>query len=578
MGSERSEALALRGERHRDRIDGDDSEVPMSKPVILAVDDDPQVLAAVRRDLRSQYGSTYQIVAAASGPEGLETVRELKERSRIVAAFVVDQRMPEMTGTQFLLAAQEAFPQAKRLLLTAYADTEAAIQAINDVGLDQYLLKPWDPPEERLYPVLDDVLDDWQAHADVPFDGIRVLGTTWSPATYETKAFLARNEVPYRFLDIERDPEAAEAVAKAHATEAGLPVVILPDDSILLQPSKPELAAAAGIHSTPEAPFYDLAIVGGGPAGLAAAVYGASEGLSTVLLEREAPGGQAGTSSRIENYLGFPKGVSGSDLARRAIAQATRLGAELITPAEVTGVRIGQSVKTIVLTDNTEVKCRALVIASGMTVRKLEVPGYARFEGAGVYYGAAATEAATYQDRHVYIIGGANSAGQAAAMFSRTSSRVTMVVRSKSLEQKMSQYLVDQIAAIENIEVLTGTRVVDVEGSTTVESIRLQDIASGTEEARPASALFIFVGAVPHSSFLEGTVAMNDRGFIYTGSDVATFTTDWTLSRDPFPLETSAPGVFAAGDVREGAIRRVASAVGEGSVSVTLVHRYLDTV
>jgi thioredoxin reductase (NADPH) len=550
----------------------------MSKPVILAVDDDPQVLGAVRRDLRSQYGSTYQIVAAGSGHEGLETVRELKERSRTIAAFVVDQRMPEMTGTEFLLAAQEIYPQAKRLLLTAYADTEAAIQAINDVGLDQYLLKPWSPPEERLYPVLDDALDDWQANADVPFDGISVLGTTWSPSTYETKAFLARNEVPYRFLDIERDAEAATTAAVAHATESRLPVVILPDDSILLQPSKSELAAAAGIHSAPEAPFYDLAIIGGGPAGLAAAVYGASEGLSTVLLEREAPGGQAGTSSRIENYLGFPKGVSGSDLARRAIAQATRLGAELITPAEVADVRIGHTVKTIVLTDKTELKCRALVIASGMTVRKLDVPGYATFEGAGVYYGAAATEAAIYQDRHVYVIGGANSAGQAAVMFSKTSSKVTMVVRSAALGQKMSQYLVDQISAIDNIEVLTGTRVVAVDGSTTVESIRLENVATGAEEDRPASALFIFVGAVPHSSFLEGTLAMNERGFIYTGSDVTAFSSGWALSRDPFPLETSAPGVFAAGDVREGAVRRVASAVGEGSVAVTLVHRYLDTV
>jgi thioredoxin reductase (NADPH) len=550
----------------------------MSKPVILAVDDDPQVLRAVRRDLRSQYGSDYQIVAAGSGPEGLETVQELKDRSKTIAAFVVDQRMPDMTGTEFLLAAQEVYPQAKRLLLTAYADTEAAIQAINDVGLDQYLLKPWSPPEERLYPVLDDVLDDWQANADVPFDGISVLGTTWSPATYETKAFLARNEVPYRFLDIEKDSDAAATAAAARATESGLPVVILPDDSILLQPSKSELAAAAGIHSAPEAPFYDLAIIGGGPAGLAAAVYGASEGLSTVLLEREAPGGQAGTSSRIENYLGFPKGVSGSDLARRAIAQATRLGAELITPAEVADVRIGHAVKTIVLTNKTELKCRALVVASGMTVRKLDVPGYARFEGAGVYYGAAATEAAIYQDRHIYVIGGANSAGQAAVMFSKTSSKVTMVVRSESLEQKMSQYLVDQIGAIGNIEVLTGTRVVGVDGATTVESIRLRNLTSGTEEDRPASALFIFVGAVPHSSFLEGTLAMNERGFVYTGSDVTTFSSDWPLSRDPFPLETSAPGVFAAGDIREGAVRRVASAVGEGSVAVTLVHRYLDTV
>lgn len=550
----------------------------MSKPVILAVDDDPQVLAAVRRDLRAQYGSTYQVIAAASGAEGLETVRELSDRSRTIAVFLIDQRMPEMTGTQFLVAAQETFPQAKRLLLTAYADTEAAIQAINDVGLDHYLLKPWSPPEERLYPVLDDVLDDWAANADVPFDGIRVLGTTWSPTTYETKAFLARNDVPYLFVDIERDESAARTAAAATETGGELPIVVLPDAQVLVNPSKSDLAVSAGIHSVPTAPFYDLAIIGGGPAGLAAAVYGASEGLSTVLLEREAPGGQAGTSSRIENYLGFPKGVSGSDLARRAIAQATRLGAELTTPADVAAVQTGHTVKTIALADGTELKCRALVIASGMTVRRLDVPGYHRFEGAGVYYGAAATEAATYRDRHVYVIGGANSAGQAAMMFSKTAARVTMVVRSDDLGRKMSQYLVDQITATDNIEVLLGQRVVEVSGSTAVEEIRLQQVDSGDERTRQASAIFIFVGAVPHSSFLEGTVEMNERGFIYTGADVTSFTETWPLRRDPYPLETSSPGVFAAGDVREGAVRRVASAVGEGSTAVTLVHRYLDTV
>ncbi|MEA3510968.1 MAG: FAD-dependent oxidoreductase, partial [Actinomycetota bacterium] len=512
------------------------------------------------------------------GAEALDAVRELKNRSKTVAAFVVDQRMPEMSGTEFLMAADQIFPQAKRLLLTAYADTEAAIQAINDVGLDHYLLKPWSPPEDRLYPILDDVLDDWQANADVPFDGIRVLGTTWSPATYEAKAFLARNEVPYRFIDIERDSDASVAVASATGATTDLPVVFLQNDTILINPSKHDLAQAAGIHSTPEAPFYDLAIVGGGPAGLAAAVYGASEGLSTVLVEREAPGGQAGTSSRIENYLGFPKGISGADLARRAIAQATRLGAELITAAEVAAVRSDETVKTLVMTDGTELKCRALLIASGMTVRRLDVPGYSRFEGAGVYYGAAATEASTYRDRHVYIIGGANSAGQAAVMFSKTSSKVTMVVRSNDLRLKMSQYLVDQIAAIDNIEVLLSRRVVEVAGAEHVEEIRLENIDTGEAETRHASALFIFVGAVPHSAFLEGAVAMNDRGFIYTGSDVTTFTADWLLNRDPFPLETSAPGVFASGDVREGAVRRVASAVGEGSVAVTMVHQYLDTV
>lgn len=550
----------------------------MSRPVILAVDDDPQVLAAVRRDLRNHYGSTYQVIAASSGAEALDAVQELKNRSKTVAAFVVDQRMPEMSGTEFLMAADQIFPQAKRLLLTAYADTEAAIQAINDVGLDHYLLKPWSPPEDRLYPILDDVLDDWQAIADVPFDGIRVLGTIWSPATYEAKAFLARNEVPYRFIDIERDSDAAAAVASATGATSDLPVVFLQDDTVLINPTKHELADAAGIHSTPEAPFYDLAIVGGGPAGLAAAVYGASEGLSTVLIEREAPGGQAGTSSRIENYLGFPKGISGADLARRAIAQATRLGAELITAAEVAAVRSDETVKTLVMTDGTELKCRALLIASGMTVRRLDVPGYSRFEGAGVYYGAAATEASTYRDRHVYVIGGANSAGQAAVMFSKTSSKVTMIVRSNDLRLKMSQYLVDQIAAIENIEVLLSQRVVEVAGSEHVEEIQLENVDTGEVETREASALFVFVGAVPHSAYLEDTVAMNDRGFIYTGSDVTTFTSDWSLSRDPFPLETSAPGVFASGDVREGAVRRVASAVGEGSVAVTMVHQYLDTV
>jgi len=347
---------------------------------------------------------------------------------------------------------------------------------------------------------------------------------------------------------------------------------------VMVAPTRVQLAEAAGIHSAPESPFYDLAIVGGGPAGLAAAVYGASEGLSTAMIEREAPGGQAGTSSRIENYLGFPKGVSGADLARRAIAQATRLGAELITAAEVVSVRSGHTVKTVVLADGTELKCRALLIASGMTVRKLDVPGYSRFEGAGVYYGAAATEASTYRDRHIYIIGGANSAGQAAVMFSKTSSKVTMVVRSDDLGRKMSQYLVDQIGGIDNIEVLVDTRVVEVSGSTRVEAIRLQNLSTEEEETRPASALFIFVGAVPHSAFLERTIAMNERGFIYTGSDVTTFSSDWPLDRDPFPLETSVPGIFAAGDVREGAVRRVASAVGEGSVSVTPVHRYLDTM
>ena len=548
----------------------------MGKPVLLAVDDEPLVLAAVRRDLRAEYGERYQVVASTSGADALASVRELKSRGSDLAAFIVDQRMPHMSGTEFLASAMTVYPDAKRILLTAYADTNAAIEAINQVGVDHYLLKPWDPPAEKLYPVLDDVLDDWQANRAVPFDGVRVLGTTWSPQTFEAKTFLARNAVPYRFEDIERDKNAASIVTATGS--ADLPVVLLTDGTTLIAPDRHVLAEAVGFHTAATAPFYDLIIIGGGPAGLAGAVYGASEGLTTAMIEREAPGGQAGTSSRIENYLGFPKGVSGADLARRAIAQATRLGAELITPAEVDSVRVEGHVKIVTLTDDSEMRSLALLITSGMTVRRLSVPGYERFEGAGVYYGAAATEAATFTDKPVYVIGGANSAGQAAVMFSKTSSRVTMVVRSSSLAEKMSAYLVEQIGGIDNIEVLTATEVVSVEGEGMVSSIVLKDRESGDVQTRKANALFIFVGAIPHSSFLTGTVAMNDHGFIYTGADVRALTDEWPLDRDPYPLETSVPGIFAAGDVRQGAVRRVASAVGEGSISVSMVHRYLDTV
>jgi thioredoxin reductase (NADPH) len=548
----------------------------MGKPVLLALDDEPSVLAAVQRDLRTQYGDRYQILASTSGADALASVRELRSRGSDIAAFIVDQRMPQMSGTEFLASAMATYPDAKRILLTAYADTNAAIEAINAVGVDHYLLKPWDPPAEKLYPVLDDVLEDWQANRELPFDGIRVLGTTWSPQTFEVKTFLARNAVPYRFEDIERDRDAAAIVSATGSTD--LPIVILTDGTTLLAPDRSDLAQAVGFHTAAAAQFYDLIIIGGGPAGLAGAVYGASEGLTTAMIEREAPGGQAGTSSRIENYLGFPKGVSGADLARRAIAQATRLGAELITPAEVDSVRVEGHVKIVTLTDGTEMRSLALLITSGMTVRKLDVPGYERFEGAGVYYGAAATEAATFTDKPVYVIGGANSAGQAAVMFSKTSSNVTMVVRSPSLAEKMSAYLVEQIGGIDNIEVLTSAQVVKVEGEGMVSSIVLKNRDSGEVEEREANALFIFVGAIPHSSFLAGTVAMNDHGFIFTGGDVKSYTNAWHLTRDPYPLETSVPGIFAAGDVRQGAVRRVASAVGEGSVSVSMIHRYLDTV
>ena len=553
----------------------------MSKPAIVAVDDDPQVIGAVRRDLRTRYAEDYRIVSAGSGREALEALEELRARGDAVALFLVDQRMPEMTGTEFLIEARPLFPDAKRVLLTAYADTEAAIQAINEVDLDHYLMKPWDPPEDNLYPVIDDMLADWRANVPAPFDGIRVAGATWSPKTHAVKDFLARNQVPYRFLDIERDAEAAGIVEAATGGTGAVPVVFFPDGPTLVQPSKRELAEASGLRTEATEPFYDLIIVGGGPAGLAGAVYGASEGLRTVMIERQAPGGQAGTSSRIENYLGFPAGISGSDLARRAATQAARLGAEVLTATEVKSIRVEDTVKVVTLADGAELRAYAVLIASGMTMRKLSVPGYEQFEGAGVYYGAALTEAATYKGGEVYVIGGANSAGQGAMMFARFAARVTMIVRGPSLEAKMSQYLVDQIASQENIEVLLNTRVVKVTGDSAVERIVLENTADGATEERDASALFVFVGAVPHSSFVSDIVRTNEQGFIYTGFDI--YTDDvrpatWNLERDPFILETSVPGIFAAGDVRHGVVRRVASAVGQGSVVVSMIHKYLETV
>ncbi len=551
----------------------------MSKPAIISVDDDPQVLAAIGRDLRSRYGEGYRVLRASSGQEALEAVDELLGRGDRVALFLVDQRMPEMEGTEFLLEAQTRFPDAKRLLLTAYADTDAAIQAINEVGLDHYLMKPWDPPDERLYPILDDMLEDWQANLPAPFDGIRVAGTTWSPSTHRLKDFLARNQIPYRFLDIERDRESKRL---AEAAGGGtIPVVFVPEEDPLVDPDLPPLADRVGLKTEAEGSFYDVVIIGGGPAGLAGAVYGASEGLRTALIERAAPGGQAGTSSRIENYLGFPSGVSGGDLARRAVSQATRLGAELVTAVEVTSVRLEDNVKVVELSNGTELRCHAVLIASGMTVRRLDVPGYEQFEGGGVYYGAAPSEAATYAGGHIFVIGGANSAGQAAMMFSRHVVGVTMVVRGPSLNLKMSQYLIDQIADTDNIEVLTGTQVVQVDGSNVVERITLKNVETGEIEERSAQAIFIFVGAVPHSGFVADLVATSEKGFILTGRDI--FVGDkrpqtWTVDRDPFLLETSVPGIFAAGDVREGVIRRVASAVGQGSIAISMIHQYLETV
>ncbi|MBW3662416.1 MAG: FAD-dependent oxidoreductase [Actinobacteria bacterium] len=553
----------------------------MGKPTIIAVDDDAPVLAAVRADLRSRYADGYRIVAAGSGETALEAVEELTRRGEDVALFVVDQKMPGMQGTDFLLAAAPYFPEARKILLTAYADTQAAITSINEIGLDHYILKPWHPPEDNLYPVIDDLIDDWAANRPAPFDGIRVVGARWDAATHDVKDWLARNRLPYRFLDVERDPEARALLAAADEEEALLPLVFFADGSVAVRPDPRVLAERVGLRVTASAPFYDLVVVGAGPAGLAAAVYGASEGLRVAVIERQATGGQAGTTSLIENYLGFPSGVSGADLARRATAQAERFGAEILTAAEVTGIRVEGTTRVLTLSDGSEVACHAALIASGMKVRRLDVPGYERFTGAGVYYGVSRSEARSYEGEKVFVVGGANSAGQAAMLFSRHAAEVTLVVRGGSLRDKMSQYLVDQVEATPNIRVLTSTGVAAVDGGDHLERITLRDGASDRSWGEEAAGLFIFVGAVPHTDFLAGLVETNDRGFIPTGPDLmreGSRPKGWPLDRDPYLLETSVPGIFAAGDVRDGAVRRVASAVGQGAICVSFVHRYLETV
>lgn len=551
----------------------------MSKPVIVAVDDDPQVLAAVARDLRRQYGEGYRIVRAASGVEALEALEELAGRGDSVALFVVDQRMPGMTGTQFLERAMREQPDAKKVLLTAYADTDAAIAAINEVGLDHYLMKPWDPPEDHLYPIVDELLDDWRASVPAPYDGIKVIGARWSPDSYDVKDFLSRNQVPYRFFDVESEPEA-RAIAEAGAHVAKLPLVVFPDGTRLERPDNRMLASQAGLQTEASTDHYDLIVVGAGPAGLGAGVYGASEGLRTAVIERHATGGQAGQSSRIENYLGFPAGISGGDLARRATAQAQRLGAEILTAVEAIGVRVEDPTKVVTLSDGTELSCRALLIASGMTIRTLDVPGAESLIGAGIWYGAAVAEAVTYRGEDVLVIGGANSAGQAAMMLSKFAGTVTLVVRGDSLEARMSQYLVDQIAATPSIKVRLNTQVAGVSGDGHLEQITLRDRSDGTEETFAAAGLFIFIGARPHSELVDGVVLRDKRGFVLTGPDMkvdGAWPRAWPLSRDPYLLETSVPGIFAAGDVRANVIRRVASAVGQGAVAVSIIHKYLET-
>ncbi|HAJ63250.1 MAG TPA: fused response regulator/thioredoxin-disulfide reductase [Cyanobacteria bacterium UBA8543] len=554
----------------------------MAKPVILSVDDDPTVLQAIARDLRHQYGDRFRIVPADSGKSALDALKQLKLRGEVVSLLLADQRMPQMSGVEFLEQAMVIFPQAKRVLLTAYADTDAAISAINTAKLDYYLLKPWDPPEERLYPVLDDLNDDWQATFRPPFKGIRVIGNRWSPHSHQVKDFLARNQIPYQWLDIELEPEAKHLVTYAESEERQqLPLVLFPDGSRLIQPSNLQIAEKIGLKTQAERPFYDLVIVGGGPAGLAAAVYGASEGLSTVMIEREAPGGQAGSSSRIENYLGFPVGLSGADLARRGVTQARRFGVEILSPQIVTGVRTEDSYRIVKLGDGTEVSCHALLIATGVSYRKLDVPGMDRLAGAGVYYGAAMTEAIACQGEEIYIVGGANSAGQAAMHFSKYAAGVTMLVRADSLTKSMSQYLIDQIEATENITVKTRSSVVEVKGENHLDTIVIANADTGEKKTIAASSLFIFIGASPQTDWLDGVVERDQQGFIPTGPNLIRDKRPpkgWTLERDPFLLEASVPGIFVAGDVRQGSVKRVASGVGEGAIAVQFIHQYLSKV
>jgi thioredoxin reductase (NADPH) len=556
----------------------------LGKPIILTVDDEEQVRNAVERDLRRQYRKDYRVIKTSSGAEALETTEQLLGRNEVVALFLADQRMPGMSGTEFLGRAMQVFPEARKVLLTAYADTEAAIQAINEVGIDHYLMKPWEPPEEKLYPVLDDLLADWHATAPLPFEGIRVAGTLWSPSSHLVKDFLARSQISYQWSDIERDETTrrqVEAVlAEKGETKRRLPVLFFPDGGVMVEPTLAQLAEKVGQRTRASGASYDLVVVGAGPAGLAAAVYGASEGLTTLLIDKETTGGQAGTSSRIENYLGFPKGLSGADLARRATVQARRLGAEILTAQEVTSIRAEGNLRIATLADGSEVSCKALVLATGVAVRRLDLPGVERLTGAGVYYGAALSEAASYRDRRVFVVGGANSAGQGAIFLAGYASQVTMLVRS-SLASSMSRYLIDQIEATQNIEVLLRSEVREVHGRESVEAITFSDCETGETRTVDTPAVFVFIGATPHTDLVKGVVKLSEAGFVLTGNDLVVQNmrpAGWRLDRYPFDMETSVPGVFAAGDVRHGVVRRVASAVGQGAAVVSLVHEYLKTI
>src|SRR5215831_286652 len=555
----------------------------MPSPAIISVDDEPEVLRAVERDLRRKYGKEYRVLGTDSGNAAVDLMHQLKTRGESVALLLCDQRMPQMSGLEVLGESMQIFPQAKRALLTAYADTNAAIAAINTAKVHYYLLKPWDPPEEKLYPVLDDLLDDWQAEYKPPYNGLRVLGTRWSPASHQLKDFLGRNQVPYQWTDVETatpDQEVKQLIPNVDLKTASLPLVVLQGGEVMANPPVDELAARIGLRTRAETTFYDFVIVGGGPAGLAAAVYGASEGLKTLLLERSAPGGQAGMSSRIENYLGFPSGLTGADLARRAVVQAKRFGVEIIS-AEATAIRVDGPYRFLKLASGAELSCHALLVATGVQWRKLNAPGVERLTGAGIYYGAAMTEAMSTKDDDVYIVGGANSAGQAAMYFSRYARRVVMLVRGSSLAASMSQYLVNQLKATPNVQIEFNTSVAETHGEDHLEAISIHCSVTNEINKVPANSLFIMIGAAPNTDWLADIVERDELGFIYSGPQLTRDgkrPNSWKLDREPGLLETNVPGIFVVGDVRHGSVKRVASGVGEGSVAISFVHQYLSKV
>lgn len=555
----------------------------MAKPVLLTVDDDPDVLQSIERDLRSRYSERYRIMRAASANEALSVLNRLKSRNDAVALLLADQRMPELDGVGFLSQATELFPNAKRALLTAYADTNAAIEAINSARVHYFLLKPWDPPDQNLYPALDDMLNEFMDSYHPPYEGIQLFGTRWSPRAYELRMFLAQNHLPYQWVDVEQTSTAdsTAALLKSDGSPETLPLMIFPDGTKFCEPTTADIAKKIGLRTHSDVEFYDLAIVGGGPAGLAAAVYGASEGLRTVMIEREAPGGQAGLSSRIENYLGFPAGLSGRDLARRAVVQATRFGVEILSPQEAAGVRIEGPYRIIEMADGSKVSCHALLLAMGVQWRSLGVPGEERLRGAGVYYGGGVTEAISCKGETVYVVGGANSAGQAAINFATYAEKVVMIIRRESLAATMSQYLIDQIKKTPNIEVWPQTQVAEVHGDQHLEEISIYCATTKSTDRVPAKSLFIFIGALPRTDWLGNLVQRDARGFILSGPDLlrdGKRPQGWSIDRDPSLLESSVPGIFVVGDVRHGSVKRVASGVGEGAVAIQFVHQYLAKV